>query len=104
MANVNDGRSVAPSDANGKSEADLQATKAPTNGDVGTPTNKATSDKEAVTTRQVYETKDGTPVEASTIPSKEPFGPEPDVSSRDDVVAITEGIDEDGNVVSREKA
>lgn len=83
----NSNRETAPSDMNNRSEADVAATR--------------TQDGTAVTTKTVYETKDGTPVEPASIPAKEPFGPTPDVSKRPDVVEKTVGLDEHGNEVSR---
>ena len=74
---------------------------APTNGDVHKATDLAKSNEEAVTTRQVFFTKDGTPVEPASIPAKEPFGPTPDANQRPDVVEKTIHLDENGNETSR---
>lgn len=72
-AQVNHGRATAPRDTNGKSDADLSANR------------KADAPKKSGATTTMYFTKDGTPVEPSTIPAKAEVG-ELDSSKRPDVI------------------
>ncbi len=57
---------------------------------------KNNKDSDVTVTR--YFTKDGVPVEPSSIPADQPFGPQPDVSKRPDVEEKKVPVDESGQV------
>lgn len=65
---------------------------------------KTAATQDGSTVRTAYYTKDGVPVEPSSIPATNPIGPVPDARTRPDVVEVAEHVDADGNITKHENA